>query len=186
MAILSQGLTEYEVIDNSKRTIALTLIRSFEKICGTPSRENIGGQCLREFEFRYSIYPHTGDYQEGNVFQEARDYNMPFEITQSARYDNDKKNSRSFFAIEPSSLILSALKKSENRGTVIMRFFNPTLNTIKGRVHCLWPIKKVWATNLNEERQRELELKDKHSFIITAGAKKIITLEIMLKGKQNN
>jgi len=183
IAILSKGLTEYEVIDNSKRTIALTLIRSFEKICGTPSRENTGGQCLREFEFRYSIYPHTGDYQEGNVFQEARDYNIPFEITQSARYDNDKKNSRSFFAIEPSSLILSALKKSENRGTVILRFFNPTLSTIKGRVYCLWPIKKSWETNLSEERQRELELKDKHSFIITAGAKKIITLEIMLKEK---
>jgi len=180
LAVLNEGLTEYQVFEDRKRTIALTLVRSFEKICGVPACENVGGQCLRRLECRYAIYPHGGDYQQGNVFAETQRFNLPLEAAQSGRRGGPLGDEASFFRLEPDCLILSALKRSEDGRSVILRFFNPTLKKVKATITCFKNIKQAWETDLNEQRQRKLKLQNNRSVIISAVPKRIITLEIVL------
>jgi len=183
LAVLVEGLTEYEVIDDAKRTIAVTLIRAIDRICGTPARDDIGGQCIRAHEFRYSICPHAGDYQQANLVAEARRFNLPLEAVQSGRRGGRLGDEISFLSIDPATLILTGLKQSENGRSVIARFFNPLLTKVRGSVRCFRSIRQAWETNLNEQRQEKLKLKDKHTIALHVGPKKIVTLEIMLNKK---
>ena len=181
LAVINEGLTEYQVIDDEDRTIALTLVRAFEKACGVDARENTGVQCLRKFQYRYAIYPHTGDWCQGNVYQEARHFAIEPKLIQCTRQDSSLDNGVSFFQLESKSLILSALKRSENGSSIILRFFNPTSAKVRTTLSCFRNIEKGWETNLNEERLRELNVEDQHRLTLNVGPKKIVTLEIILR-----
>ena len=176
LAILPEGLTEYEVLEDRERTVAVTLVRAFATICGTPSRDDVGGQCLRRFRFRYALLPHAGDYQAGDVFQESQRFNLPLEVAQGGRSGTEA----GFFEITPASLVLSALKRSERGDSVIVRFFNPSTKNTRAVVSCFRKIRNAWITNLNEERREALEVADKKTVAIDAPSKKIVTLEVQL------
>lgn len=180
LAILNEGLTAYQVEDDKERTIALTLVRAFENVCGVPSRESPGAQCLRHYECRYAIYPHAGDYRRGNVYQELQRFGLALEAAQCGRRGGPLGDEIGFFELGPDCLILSALKRSENGKSIILRFFNPTNAKIPATVRCFRPVKKAWLTNLNEDRQRELTSENQRCLSLDVAPKKIITLEIML------
>jgi alpha-mannosidase/mannosylglycerate hydrolase len=90
----------------------------------------------------------------------------------------------SFMKLYPTdSLFLSALKKAEDRDSVILRCYNPTLTEVIGRVY--FENKKIlqaFYTNLNEERIADIDVKentvDNYLTFLTA-SKKIITLELV-------
>ena len=182
LAILNEGLTEYEVSKDRSRTVALTLVRAFADVCGEAAGDDVEQQCLRPFEFRYAIYPHSGDYQAGNVSIQERQYQLPLVCAQSGRGSGEMGDAISFFKLEPASLVLSALKRSESGKSIIMRFFNPNLKTLRAKVSCFSDIKRVWQTNMNEERQKECRPTSKRVASLRVKPKRIVTLEIMLKG----
>jgi alpha-mannosidase len=88
----------------------------------------------------------------------------------------------SFIELYPTeNLILSALKKAEDRETVIMRTYNPSISKVEGKV--LFRNKKIikaFYTNLNEERLEEIQIDNNTphlSFLVPP--KKIVTLELL-------
>ena len=180
LAILNRGLTEYEILDDKKHTIALTLLRSFKNICGVAATTESGGQCLRPFTFHYAIYPHAGDYQEANVPQAAEQYLLPLDTAQSGNAPQNAANSTSFFSLEPACLILTALKRSENADSIIIRFHNPTEGSKQARLCCFRRIENAWETNLNEQRLRKLTPKTQKTISLSVRPKKVITLEVAL------
>jgi alpha-mannosidase len=181
LGILTEGLTEYEILADKKRTIAVTMIRAFRDVFATmPARRNDpGAQSQRLIEFKYSICPHAGDYQRANLFAEARRFNLPLEAVQTGRRGGPLGNQISFLSIEPASLILSAMKQSQSGKSMIVRFFNPLLKKLQATISCFGNVKQVWQTNLNEERIRELKPRKDGRISIAVKPKKIITLEIM-------
>ena len=182
LAILNEGLTEYEVIDGRKKTIALTLVRSIENICGVDSCESPGSQCLRTIQCRYAIYPHSGDCHRGKVFQEFQHFSLPFESAQHGRVIEPGKSGASFFELGPDSLVLSALKRSETGNSVIIRFFNPTSKAVQAKLSCFRRVKRVWETNLHERRLRAIKLRAERTVSLGVKSKKIVTVELMLDG----
>ena len=62
-----------------------------------------------------------------------------------------------------------------------MRLFNPTEKQVKTQVKFQPVIKKVWITNMNEERREEIKLSDTHTIPLTFGKKKILTVEVEFK-----
>ena len=77
--------------------------------------------------------------------------------------------------IEP---IVSALKKAEDRESYILRLYNPTKDTLKGRVKMAAAVKKAYLTNLNEQRESELTVADENTIFLDVATNKIVTLEI--------
>lgn len=184
LGILTEGLTEYEILEDPNRTIAVTMVRAFADVIGIPAREqDTGAQCQRQIIFRYAICPHDGDYQDANLFAEARRFHLPLQIGQCGRRGGPLGDRVSFLSIEPASLILSAMKQSENGRSVILRFFNPLRKTLRGRIRFFRPIRQAWETNLNEQRLRRLGLQKPDLVQIAVGPKKIITLEITPGGR---
>ncbi|EMS73847.1 glycoside hydrolase family 38 C-terminal domain-containing protein, partial [Ruminiclostridium cellobioparum] len=191
-AVVNNCLTEYEAMDNDRGTLALTLLRGVRNIICTEFRSagvfprQKGGQSLGMHCYEYSIYPHKEDWVQASVYREAASLNVPLKPVQTSR--NEKgclglKNS--FYSIEPANLIMSALKKAEDRESIILRVFNPTNKTIDGIIKFYSKISKAWLTNMNEERMEELKPVNADKLEIKAGPNKILTLELEVGEKSN-
>ena len=74
-------------------------------------------------------------------------------------------------------LILSCLKKAEDRNSFIIRVFNPTEFPVEGKIRLPVTVKKAWYTNLNE-RTVDLLMMKGNEISICVEANKIVTIGI--------
>ncbi|MGP8328767.1 MAG: alpha-mannosidase [Methanosarcinaceae archaeon] len=183
LAVLNDGLREYEVTDDNDCAIGITLIRAFEVALTTvawrwerhPQMEL--SQAPGRHEFRYAIYPHTGNWEQGRVYREAEKFTVPIQLAQAGPHPGNLPQELSFLRITPAEIVLSAIKKCCDRETLIIRAFNPAFESKTVTFRFYKPVKQAWLNNLNEERQESLPAEDR-MVKVDAGAKKIVTLEI--------
>ena len=185
IAFFNDGIREYEAIPAEARTLALTLFRGFTAT-QSPVIDQWDvypwmklSQSLGLNEWKYAIYPHQGNWDEGNVYQEVERFNLPFEMSQSGKGGGKLPKELSFISVEPKEIQLSSLKKAERSDSLILRLFNPTNMEIEGVIKTFKEIKEAWITNMNEERREQLEVKG-NSVKVKFGHKKIVTVEIVL------
>jgi mannosylglycerate hydrolase len=185
LAIINDGLREYEVTDDRTRTIGVTLLRAFEVALTTVAwrwerhPQMTGSQGLGEHEFRYSIFPHQNNWDKGGVMAQAELNNIAVQSAQAGPHPGVLPKEKSFFQIESRDLALSALKKSEKSDGLIMRLFNPTDRDIDSAIKVFQKPQSVSFCNLNEEPIKgDSPVIQENKIMFTAGAKKIITLEI--------
>jgi mannosylglycerate hydrolase len=186
IAFLNNCLTEYELINDGKSTLALTLFRSVRNIICSEMRavakfpNQEGGQSLGLRNYDYAICFHTGDWETGKVFRKAREFNTPPTVMQTSYHDNGAiPSGSSFFSIDSDQLIVSAFKKSEDRDSFILRLFNPTGHTVKSKIQFFRNLQEVYLTNLNEERIETLDTGNEEELTVTATSNKIVTLELV-------
>ena len=185
IAFFNDGIREYEAIPDETRTLALTLFRGFTAT-QSPVIDQWDvypwmklAQTLGINEWKYAIYPHSGNWDEGNVYREVERFNLPFEMSQSGKGGGKLPKELSFISVEPKEISLSSLKKAEKSESLIFRLFNPTGKEIEGKIKAFKNIKEAWITNMNEERREQPEVKD-NFVIVKFGHKKIVTVEIVL------
>ena len=184
LAILNEGMREYEAIDDPQRTLCITLLRGFTAM-QSPVIDQWDvypwmklSQSLGINECHYAILPHSGDWSEGRLYEAAEAFELPLETAQAGRGEGDMPKQFSFLEISPPEIVLSALKKCEQRDSLVLRIYNPTDSEVDARVTCHLPLKEAWLTNLNEERRRPLPV-DNGIIPVAMGHKKIATIEIV-------
>lgn len=184
-AVLNDGIREYEVTDNAARAIGLTLLRSFTiALCTVSCRwemhpEQELSQAFGPQERRYAIYPHAGDWAQGDVFRETEIFNLPLKLAQVGSHPGELPPAHSFFTLEPSALILSAVKPAEDGQGMIVRLFNPTTETVAGMLTVGLPLAGAQENTLEELPVAELPVA--HGAInLTVPAKKIMTVRLQL------
>lgn len=193
LAIFSKGLPEYQIIN--KDTIALTLFRSVGWIAkeinsrigdAGPEIFTPDAQCLREMEFEYAIYPHKGNTEEGEVCNQSNLYN-----TEIVRCTTDKHNGKldtenSYFKVSDSLNLVkvTALKRSEDGNSVVIRGYNSGEKASKVHVSSLFTIENAGLANLLEEQNIELAVAE-NSVSFELEPKKIFTLKLQIVREQN-
>jgi mannosylglycerate hydrolase len=186
LALLNNCLTEYELRNDENATAYLTLFRAmgnmivtwWEAVGQFPGHD--GSQMLRDVEFEYSIYPHTGNWAQGQVYAEAEKLNRPPSVYQVTPHKLGKLPQRhSFYSVEPSNLIVSAFKRAEDRESCIVRVFNPTNKTIQGTIKLAGPVKQAFLVDLNETRKRKLAVEKSGVVKVSVGSNKIVTVELL-------
>ncbi|MBL7117861.1 MAG: hypothetical protein ISS94_03660 [Candidatus Syntrophoarchaeum sp.] len=114
MTVIHKGIPENEVRDGD---IYLTLLRSVLMLSSDgrtgPAIPVPDAQELRRYEFRYSIYPHKGDWREASSYKHAFEFNCNLDAVQ-LRKGEKLPFKRSFLKIEPENVVLAALKKAED------------------------------------------------------------------------
>ena len=187
LALLNNCLTEYELRDDEKSTLYLTLFRAMGNMIVTWSEavgefdDQTGSQLLRNMVYEYALYPHTGNWESGTVYKQAQRFNVtPSAYQVCGGTAGTLPTQKSFLSIDNDHLIQSAFKKAEDRNTYILRVFNPTAQTQCGTVRLGEAIQNAWLCNLNEERQSALPT-HAESFVLEAAQNKIVTVEIELK-----
>jgi mannosylglycerate hydrolase len=186
LAIINDGLREYEVTEDESHTIGITLLRAFEVALTTVAwkwerhPEMKLSQSLGENEFRYFIYPHSGDWDQGKVIQQAERFTLPLELAQAGPHSGDLPKNMGFFELIPNDLVVSAMMKTEDRESIIIRIYNPTKRNINGKMKFNFKFNEARFTNLNEEpiENKSLEIKNNEIFL-NIEKKKIYTIELL-------
>jgi alpha-mannosidase len=142
-------------------------------------RDQKGGQMLRTMEYDYAVVVHAGDWAEARLYDEALTFNAPPKPLQiSAGKGGTLPPQASLLSIEPANLILSALKQAEEGDGVILRVYNPTRETLRGRITLAKPVTAAHVVNLNEQRKTTLAPAKDGAIELDVPAGKIITLEL--------
>ncbi|KAA3618927.1 MAG: hypothetical protein DWQ05_06055 [Calditrichaeota bacterium] len=186
LAIINNGLLEYQVTDDSERTIALTLLRAYEVNLTTVSwrweshPEMKGSQCLGFHEFAYNIYPHAKSWSEVKVVQQAEKLSVPLLPVQSGTGTAGTLSPNfSFLKIAPAELILSALKQAEDGEGIVIRIFNPTEKDCAGKIRLFKEPIAAEIVNLEETFQAVLPVKN-NIISVPCAAKKIVTVKFKI------
>lgn len=172
IAILNKGLPQYEILHGEKPTIAVTLLAGTDymgkqDLVDRPGRrsglhvETLDSLLLGKHEMNYSIVAHAGNEIESNVASKANEFTTPFvtvpvnEKSQTASLQDQS----TFISIDESWLALSAVKKSENNDSLLIRFYNTTNQPIasaKIEVNEAF-FKNIILVNLNETQLPETD-----------------------------
>ncbi|NLC58255.1 MAG: hypothetical protein GX774_15590 [Armatimonadetes bacterium] len=180
LAILNQGLPEYEVQTDTDRTIALTLLRCVGRLSGggeAPAADlTPGAQCLGRHLFRFAIVPHSGSWEEARIWQQAHAFNVPPRCVQVEHRPGSLPASASFLQLQPANLVLSAVKRAEDEDALVLRFYNTTDTPVEAQLSLFFPVRAAYRANLNEERGEALVMDDDHRVRLPVGPKEIVTL----------
>jgi alpha-mannosidase len=161
LAVIHYGLSEYEVVDDPTRTIALTLLRCFGT-AGNPTEKYVEqklAQCQGKHTFRYGACPHAGNWEAGLVTQEAQCFNAPLRVVQSTGHAGNLPATHSFFAADKEAFVVTALKKAEAGKDVILRGFNPTRKKIIVSLSAGASVKSASLMTLEEQEIRALQVR---------------------------
>jgi len=190
-AVIGKGLMEYEVLDD-RRSVAITLIRAV----GDLSRNDLatrpsghagppvatpGAQCHGTHRFSIAFEPHGGPPTAASLLATARDQNIPPRVVTARALGGAAPLTRSFLRVERDGggAVLSALKRAEDRASVIARLFNP--DPADARVTLLFdaPVAEAYDVNLLEDRQSALAV-DGRTIHVTLAPHRIRTVEVTL------
>lgn len=176
LAFFGSGLADYELYEDGGG-FAITLIRAVDKLSIVKSHSLIKipeAQCNRELEFKYSIFPHLGNWINAKVPEEELIYRCSVICNQS----NSPLNINSLIKVSD-DLIVSSLKRSEEEEDIyVLRLFNPSSKILNSYIDLNFTFKEVKLLTLNEEEvnilkttKGRLEFEIKPYQILTFGIK---------------
>ncbi len=162
LLIATRGLPEYELIDDEKRTIALTLLRSVGWLSRAdlttrrghagPELETPGAQCLGHQVMQYSILPHPESWRNKLTLRQAQLFVTPMRAIQLSNTNNGHLlPDQSFLSIDNPHCTFSCLKKSESTDSTILRVYEISGAAGMARIQTHLEVTKVTPVNLNEE-----------------------------------
>lgn len=179
LCIINKGLTEYELYNDQARTLAVTLLRCVGRLSGgadAPGAElTPGAQCIGEYSFEYSIFPHAGSWDQAQVWKQAYQHNVPMLTLQTGSHEGDLPKRAGFVETSHPELIISAMKKAEDSDMLVIRFWNPTSEVIEDAWVKVAGANGAKLLNLNEEITGDVAFEN-GSAILDVEPKKIITL----------
>ncbi len=186
LAIINDGLKEYEVSRDLTRTVYITLLRAYTVHLATVSKqwethpEMNFSQCPGEHEFNFWIYPHSGGTIKGNVVQETERVYSPLIPVQSGVSKGTQPRTKSLLKIQPDIITMSALKLAEDRDGYILRIYNPSSEPVETTIEFGEPIKEIYEVNMEEIVIQKLELTPENTLKLPCPGRKIITLKFVI------
>lgn len=157
-ALLAKGLREYEVCDDNRRTIKLTLLRTHRAYMTANGSMNVeeldkytGQHSFGTLEYDYAIYPHSGDWQAADAMAAAYAFKVPVKAVQGVPLKGGLPVNGSLLKISNEKQIMtSALKLAENGKDLVLRVWNIGGETLPLTVETLLPVTGVQHVRLDE------------------------------------
>ena len=161
LAVINQGMPEYEVIKGEPCTIVQTLLRC----CGWLSRDdfqarpyNAGpsvptpdAQCLGKQVFRYAVLPYQGNWSKAKVWRQAHQHNAPVRTVLTDIHKGELPEAHSFASVSPGNLMVTAVKRAERSDSLVVRVLNTTPDPVEANVTIARQFTSAILVNLNEE-----------------------------------
>ena len=151
LTVIHHGIPENEVRDGH---IYLTLLRSVSMLSSDgkagPAVPVPDARELKRYTFRYAIHPHEGDWRTATSYRRAQEFNVDLDAMQLSR-DVKMPHQRSFLKITPLSVMLSALKRAEDKVGVILRFYEANGQETETEIDLFKAPTDVKVVNMLEE-----------------------------------
>ncbi len=182
VAVLPQGVREYEIIDD--HMIRLTLFRTYgfmgkENLIYRPGRasgeriiETPAAQLLKKMDFAFGFTTFASGVNDADIDVLAKAYNTALEVYTYAEFLNGRlifsqreiegTNAKTHSLFETDNrLVVSAIKKAEDNDGIIIRLFNGKDHKNVGEtIRFNYDIKEAYYTNLREEKKESIDIVD--------------------------
>jgi len=159
LAFLTKGVPVNEIIHGK---IFYTLLRSVSVLSADgvsgPLIPTPGAMELGKHTYIYSVYPHSGSWQDAGIPRKGAEMSQSLEAFQVETAPPHAQFAS--IRIEPENLILSALKKSEHDDTLILRFFESEGEVCTAVIELPEKIKQVQAVDLLESNPQPVDFND--------------------------
>jgi alpha-mannosidase len=201
--VIAKGLHEYEVAQGllasltrgtrqgGSPAIALTLLRAV----GDLSRNDLatrpsghagppvatpGAQCIGRHTFTIAFEPRRAPPPPERLLSSARAATLPPRIVPARIPGGAAPLHQSFVRVEgDAAAVLSALKRADDRDSVIVRLFNPTDRETQATIRVDGEVAHAFAVNFLEERQHELAV-ESGAVAVPLRPHQIQTLELVV------
>ncbi len=74
-------------------------------------------------QFTYSLYPHAGTWRDAQTVRRGYELNYKLLAVSSQKHEGTLRAEHSFVGVEPDNVVLTAIKKSEDDDSLILRFY---------------------------------------------------------------
>ncbi|MEO6623689.1 MAG: glycoside hydrolase family 38 C-terminal domain-containing protein, partial [Burkholderiaceae bacterium] len=167
LCLINQGLPEYEVLDTERREIAITLLRAVAYLgAGTemqtapvgagPNIATPEAQIQRRLTYSLAVLPHTGTWDEAEVWRQALAHNNPPRpyttgMLKKRPAGGQWAAAQSFLAVDGRNAVLSAVKKAEDGDDLILRLYNPSSAPTRAVLQLPFVPARVQLAGLDEQ-----------------------------------
>jgi alpha-mannosidase len=196
LCVINQGLPEYEVLDSERREIAITLLRAVGYLgAGTemqtaqvgagPNIATPEAQIQRKLTYSLSVLPHSGRWDEAEVWREALAHNNPPRAYTTGMVREQLLGTKaagaghqSFLSVSGRNAVLSAVKKADDGDDLILRLYNPSTAPTQATIHLPFMPKAVQQAGLDERPRETMALAGDSKLEVDLPAGKIVTLRL--------
>jgi mannosylglycerate hydrolase len=169
LAVLSEGLPEHAGHqDPYGLTLALTLLRgvgwlSRGDLCtrqghSGPVRRTPEAQCLGRHTFRYGLLPYSGDPVAADVAHGAGAFDAQPLVKVTEPCGGMLPPWHSMVSLEPGSVILTALKRSDADSRLLVRFYSLAQSVINATVRFGFRVSEIHRATAAERIIKPLDL----------------------------
>jgi alpha-mannosidase len=109
-------------------------------------------------EFTYALFPHDGDWKTGGAMRQGYELNYPLNAVEVQSHSGSWPQRRSFAAVEPANVVVTALKKAEDSNDLIFRFYEFEGKSGEVQLHLPEAAASAAETNLMEKQQSSITL----------------------------
>jgi len=184
LAVLTDAAKDYEILEHDEaQTLAMGLLRAVRLRIPCDNRlwmeypGDESAQALGTHTYRYALMPHTGLWHEAGLYAEALAFNTPLRACQFGRQQGMLPTQNGHFELRGDGLVLSAVKKADQRDSLLVRFYNPTDHDIEAALAAGFDFGAAYLVTLGEERSEALEIKGRTVSIATPKGR-IVTVEL--------
>ncbi len=127
-------------------SISLTLLRSPYEPDALPD--------LGVHHIGYAIYPHNGKWEKDKTIRKAAEFNQPLPAQWQKVQGGNLPSSFGLLNLEPSNLVVSGLKRTEDDKGIVLRFYEVEGKKSTATLVSNLPLASCVETNLLEEKER--------------------------------
>ncbi|MBA3889040.1 MAG: hypothetical protein H0X64_00765 [Gemmatimonadaceae bacterium] len=184
--LYSDGLAEYEVFDDG--TVAVTLVRAVGELSrhDIPERPGHAGwpaatpaaQCPGPFtaSFALAFHPGTRDAATIDLIERTADDVLLPLAGSSLRNAVDVERATAGVQLEGRGLAFSALKESDDGGSLVLRCVNLLDEPVDGRWTLGWPAAAAHLARLDETPLEPVAVRDGCHVAFTAAPRAVVTI----------
>ncbi len=133
-----------------------------------------------DHHYRMALFPHAGGWRSS--YREGFAFNYPlaaFVATEQAESGAQPlPRSAQFVRIEPSNLVVTALKVCEDDGSLVLRFYEAEGLESQARIRFSRSVRQAWRTNLIEEEPRPLPVSSDGALEFFVKPWEIVTVKV--------
>lgn len=149
------GLHEYAALDTPRCELALTLFRGFTKTVATQGETD--GQIKGTLEVEYGLMPLREKADTRQLLRLVAEMQARPKHHESVTAAEDQ----SLFNQQTGQAVMTAMKLAADAQGGVVRFWNPTGETVSDGFTLCRTLTAAWLCNLNEEKEEALEVSGK-------------------------
>lgn len=190
LAFLSAGgLHEGGVADDQRRTMHITLLRSFRKTISTGDEAD--GLELGTMVHRYALMPFGGALPRAEAMRQLARIQAGIISRQTGSRPSgypamtgQEPSTQSFIELKAGRLVVSSMKPTEQGGGLVIRLWNPTGRRQSDTIRLWRKVKAAKYIGLNEgpTKRPEVPRVSGNGVTVSAGAFQIVTLNVAMSG----